>query len=47
MAQTELKPGKPRIKTAEVACGEVSGLIGMVGAQTRGSFSITFDENLA
>ena len=47
MAQTELKPGKPRIKTDEVACGDVSGLIGMVGAQTRGSFSITFDENLA
>ncbi|ENN97428.1 MULTISPECIES: chemotaxis protein CheX [Pseudoalteromonas] len=47
MAQTELKPGKPRIKTDEVAFGDVSGLIGMVGAQTRGSFSITFDENLA
>ena len=44
MAQTELKPGKPRIKTDEVACGDVSGLIGMVGAQPRGSFSITFDE---
>ncbi|ASM48796.1 chemotaxis protein CheX [Pseudoalteromonas espejiana DSM 9414] len=47
MAQTELKPGKPRIKTDEIACGDVSGLIGMVGAQTRGSFSITFDEGLA
>ena len=47
MAQTQLKPGKPRIKTDEVACGDVSGLIGMVGPQTRGSFSITFDESLA
>jgi chemotaxis protein CheX len=47
MAQTKLKPGKPRIKTDEVACGDVSGLIGMVGAVTRGSFSITFDESLA
>ena len=40
MAQTQLKPGKPRIKTDEKACGDVSGLIGMVGPQTRGSFSI-------
>ncbi|WP_409424528.1 chemotaxis protein CheX [Pseudoalteromonas sp. RW-H-Ap-1] len=47
MAQTQLKPGKPRIKTDEIACGDVSGLIGMVGPQTRGSFSITFDESLA
>ncbi|MDN3379595.1 MULTISPECIES: chemotaxis protein CheX [unclassified Pseudoalteromonas] len=47
MAQTELKPGKPRIKKDEIACGDVSGLIGMVGPQTRGSFSITFDESLA
>ncbi|MBH0073193.1 chemotaxis protein CheX [Pseudoalteromonas sp. NZS127] len=47
MAQTQLKPGRPRIKTDEKACGDVSGLIGMVGPQTRGSFSITFDEQLA
>lgn len=47
MAQTQLKPGKPCIKTDEIACGDVSGLIGMVGPQTRGSFSITFDEELA
>ncbi|MEI8623736.1 chemotaxis protein CheX [Pseudoalteromonas sp. B137] len=47
MAQTQLKLGKPRIKTDEIACGDVSGLIGMVGPQTRGSFSITFDEELA
>ncbi len=47
MAQTELKPGKPQMKKGEVAKGDVSGLIGMVGAQTKGSFSITFEEDLA
>lgn len=47
MAQTELTPGKPKIKKGEVAQGDVSGLIGMVGPQTKGSFSITFDEQLA
>jgi len=43
----ELKPQKPRIKKDEIARGDVSGLIGMVGPQTRGSMSITFDEALA
>ncbi len=47
MAQTELKPGKPKIKKSEVAQGDVSGLIGMVGPQTKGSLSITFDGELA
>ncbi|MCF7517526.1 MULTISPECIES: chemotaxis protein CheX [Pseudoalteromonas] len=47
MAQTELKPGKPSLKKDELARGDVSGLIGMVGPQTKGSLSITFDENLA
>ncbi|RUO30404.1 chemotaxis protein CheX [Aliidiomarina soli] len=47
MAQIELKPGKPQIKKDDVARGDVSGLIGMVGPQTKGSFSISFDENLA
>jgi chemotaxis protein CheX len=47
MAQTELTPGKPKIKKDEVARGDVSGLIGMVGPQTKGSFSISFDESLA
>jgi len=47
MAQLELKPGAPRKKTDELARGDVSGLIGMVGPQTRGSFSITFDKGLA
>ena len=43
MAQLELKPGAPRKKSDDVARGDVSGLIGMVGPQTKGSFSITFD----
>ncbi|AWB68569.1 chemotaxis protein CheX [Saccharobesus litoralis] len=47
MAMVELKPGKPRVKKDEVARGDVSGLIGMVGPQTKGSFSISFDEGLA
>mgnify|MGYP000847596346 CR=1 FL=1 len=47
MAQVDLKPGAPRKKNDELARGDVSGLIGMVGPQTRGSFSITFDKTLA
>ena len=47
MASLELKPQKPRVKKDEIARGDVSGLIGMVGQPTRGSMSITFDETLA
>lgn len=47
MAQTDLKPGKPRLKKDEIARGDVSGLIGMVGPQIKGSLSISFDESLA
>lgn len=47
MAQLEISPQKPRVKVTEIAKGDVSGLIGMVGPQTRGSFSVTFEENLA
>lgn len=47
MAQTELKPGKPKKKADAIARGDVSGLIGMVGPQMKGSLSITFDEGLA
>ncbi|MBU2969521.1 chemotaxis protein CheX [Pseudoalteromonas sp. C2R02] len=47
MAQTQLKPGKPMMKKSEVAKGDVSGLIGMVGPQTKGSLSISFDEELS
>lgn len=47
MAQTQLNAEKPRIKKDEIACGDVSGMIGMIGPQTKGSLSITFEESLA
>ncbi|MDP4536276.1 chemotaxis protein CheX [Alkalimonas collagenimarina] len=47
MANTTITPGQPRLKKDEVARGDVSGLIGMVGNETKGSFSITFEEKLA
>ena len=42
MANTTIVPGQPRIKKDEVARGDVSGLIGMIGPQTKGSFSVSF-----
>ena len=47
MAQMKLIPEKPRLKKNEVAMGDVSGLIGMVGDQANGSLSITFEGALA
>lgn len=47
MAQTELKPGKPKRKEDDAAHGDISGVIGMVGPSIQGSLSITFDEILA
>lgn len=47
MAQMELTPEKPRLKKDEVAMGDVSGLIGMVSEQAKGSLSITFEGGLA
>lgn len=47
MANLELSPGKPQRKTDERALGDVSGLIGMVAAQTRGSLSVSFQKELA
>ncbi|AZQ12040.1 MULTISPECIES: chemotaxis protein CheX [Shewanella] len=47
MASMQLTPGKARLKTDNLAKGDVSGLIGMVGPQTKGSMSITFEESLA
>ena len=47
MAQMELIPEKPRLKKNEVALGDVSGLIGMVSDQAKGSLSITFEGGLA
>jgi chemotaxis protein CheX len=47
MGHTKLKPEKPYVKNDKEACGDISGLIGMVGPQARGSLSITFDGALA
>lgn len=47
MAQIDLQPGKASLKKDDRARGDVSGLIGMVGPQTKGSFSISFEEGLA
>lgn len=47
MAMTKLVPSKPSVKKEQTARGDVSGLIGMVGPQTKGSLSITFEASLA
>jgi chemotaxis protein CheX len=47
MAHMELTPEKPKLKKGEAAHGDVSGLIGMVSNQTKGSLSITFEASLA
>ncbi|MBE1299578.1 MAG: chemotaxis protein CheX [Alteromonadaceae bacterium] len=47
MAQIKLQVGKPKRKTTALAQGDVSGLIGMVGDNIKGSMSITFEEGLA
>jgi len=47
MAKLELTPLKPSLKKSSVAQGDVSGLIGMVSEQAKGSLSITFEASLA
>ena len=47
MAQMELRPQKPKVKKDQVARGDVSGLIGMVGGDVKGSMSITLEEGLS
>lgn len=47
MAQIELSAQKPEKKTSDIAVGEVSGIIGMIGPQVKGSMAITFDKTLA
>lgn len=44
MAMLEAKPGKPAIKTSEVANGDVTGLIGMAGGKAKGTLAVTFSE---
>ncbi|MBV7317061.1 chemotaxis protein CheX [Shewanella sp. NIFS-20-20] len=47
MALIELSVGRPRIKEDEIALGDISGLIGMISPQVKGSLSITFEKSLA
>lgn len=42
MARMKAEPGKPAIKADQVAKGDVTGLIGMAGEQTRGTLAVTF-----
>jgi len=44
MAQMEAKAGKPFYKKNKIAHGAVTGIIGMVGKQTRGTLAISFTE---
>ena len=44
MAQLEAKPGRPMLKKDDVACGDVTGVIGMTSVQAKGSLAITFSE---
>lgn len=44
MANTEARPGKPFLKTENSARGDVSAVIGLVGAKAKGSLAISFTE---
>ena len=44
MARMEIKAGKPTIKKNEVACGDVTGIIGMASDQAKGTLAVTFTE---
>jgi chemotaxis protein CheX len=47
MAQIELTAEKPIIKKDDVSKGDVTGIIGMVGEEVRGSMSVTFEADVA
>ncbi len=47
MAQTEATHRPPGIKQSQVATGDVTGIIGMVGNKIKGSLSISFSEQAA
>ena len=47
MAQTEAKNQKPTIKSDNIARGDVTGIIGMVGNKVAGSMSVTFSDRAA
>ena len=40
----EAQPDKPALKTSKVSFGDVTGLMGMAGKQTKGTLAITFTE---
>lgn len=42
MAQTQVTVGKPFLKSGDKAMGDVTGMVGMVGNQTKGSIAISF-----
>jgi len=47
MAMLESTPGKPSLKNDDIAKGDVSGIIGMSGANVAGSMAISFPKNVA
>lgn len=44
MAKVDAKPGRPALKNGDLARGDVTGIIGMIGARARGSIAISFTE---
>ncbi len=46
MAKLKATPGKMSLKKGQVALGNVTGLIGMVGNKVKGTFAITFSDEV-
>ncbi|MEW6218371.1 MAG: chemotaxis protein CheX [Thermodesulfobacteriota bacterium] len=44
MAQTPVKPQKPRLKQAKTTYGEVTGIIGMISDQVAGNMILSFSK---
>lgn len=44
MARIEAKPGRPVLKNGDIARGDVTGIIGLIGDKARGSIAISFSE---
>jgi chemotaxis protein CheX len=44
MARTEAKPSSPTLKQGDRAAGDVTGMIGLIGEQAKGSLALTFTE---
>jgi len=45
MAQIDTQPGKPCLKRHKLGEGDVTGMIGLVGPQAKGSLAISFSES--